>query len=359
LFNYQGKRFDIKDVMGQFEKDANGMIMLQTTKDGLCDNLGRRCNEKGYLCDKSGNIIDNKGTQLWKKTDLKSGEFPKIFPFTKFNISRVTGEFDLDAKGNVMLLKDSNGGFADKKGRKVNMRGYLIDAQGNVIDIRGNPMFDRCVLETNGDIPPVFRSGVLRAETGSELSQMMDDLQKDGETSMDSKMGDTPANYNMANQRFDNDGDDEPIDEDEGGEHMAPSDYGDEQDDVGSQVQQRKIKRKPKKKKPKLTTIEFLQPTTREKSMAGAYGGQAVGSIRRPGIKYEKERLEGSKKFRVQTADEEKVRAQLNQLIKSQSNATALKLGTAGSNDGINVNSRGQALMSGTGKRSESRSGLK
>jgi len=62
-------------------------------------------------------------------------------------------------------------------------------------------------------------------------------------------------------------------------------------------VQQRKIKRKPKKKKPKLTTIEFLQPTTREKSMAGAYGGQAVGSIRRPGIKYEKERLEGSKKF--------------------------------------------------------------
>ncbi len=124
-------------------------------------------------------------------------------------------------------------------------------------------------------------------------------------------------------------------------------------------MQQRKIKRKPKKKKPKLTTIEFLQPTTREKSMAGAYGGQAVGSIRRPGIKYEKERLEGSKKFRVQTADEEKVRAQLNQLIKSQSNATALKLGTAGSNDGINVNSRGQALMSGTGKRSESRSGLK
>jgi hypothetical protein len=43
--------------------------------------------------------------------------------------------------------------------------------------------------------------------------------------------------------------------------------------------------------------------------MAGAYGGQAIGSIRRPGIKYEKERLEGSKKFRVSTADEPKVRA--------------------------------------------------
>lgn len=98
---------------------------------------------------------------------------------------------------------------------------------------------------------------------------MMSDLQKDGETSMDSKMEDTPANYNMANQRFDGEGDEEPIDE-EGGEHMADSEYGDE---LGSQVPERKIKKKPKKKKPKLSTIEFLQPTGREKSMAGAYGG--------------------------------------------------------------------------------------
>jgi len=81
----------------------------------------------------------------------------------------------------------------------------------------------------------------------------------------------------------------------------------------------KKIKKKPKKKKPKLSTIEFLQPTGREKSMAGAYGGQAIGSIRRPGIKYEKERLDGSRKFRVSTADEPKVRAQLGNLVKSQS----------------------------------------
>jgi hypothetical protein len=46
--------------------------------------------------------------------------------------------------------------------------------------------------------------------------------------------------------------------------------------------------------------------------MAGAYGGQAIGSIRRPGIKYDEDRLQGSKKFRVATADEPKVRAQLN-----------------------------------------------
>jgi hypothetical protein len=35
-----------------------------------------------------------------------------------------------------------------------------------------------------------------------------------------------------------------------------------------------KKKQKPKKKKkPKLQTIEFLEPTKRDKNMAGAYGG--------------------------------------------------------------------------------------
>jgi hypothetical protein len=129
---------------------------------------------------------------------------------------------------------------------------------------------------------------------------------------MDSKMGDTPANYNDINQRFEPTSDQgEPIeegDEDDGGEHMGPSsaeEDGNDDDDVPK----KRIKKKPKKKKPKLSTIEFLQPTGREKDMAGAYGGAAIGSIRRQGIKYEKERLEGSRKFRVSTADEPKVRA--------------------------------------------------
>lgn len=43
--------------------------------------------------------------------------------------------------------------------------------------------------------------------------------------------------------------------------------------------------------------------------MAGAYGGVARGEIRRPGIKYDRERLANSKKFRVATAEEPKVRA--------------------------------------------------
>jgi hypothetical protein len=74
--------------MGEFEKDINGNIQLHHTNSGqqLMDNLGRLCNEKGYLTDRDGNIIDKNGRQLWKVTDLKNGEFIKIFPFLKFNI---------------------------------------------------------------------------------------------------------------------------------------------------------------------------------------------------------------------------------------------------------------------------------
>lgn len=39
-------------------------------------------------------------------------------------------------------------------------------------------MFDKIVLETDGEIPAVFRTGFLKSETGSELSQLMSDLDK-------------------------------------------------------------------------------------------------------------------------------------------------------------------------------------
>jgi hypothetical protein len=55
-----------------------------------------------------------------------------------------------------------------------------------------------------------------------------------------------------------------------------------------------------------------LKPSSREKEMAGAYGGQALGSIKRPGIKYEKERLKDSMKFRVSAEEEPQFRANLS-----------------------------------------------
>ena len=85
------------------------------------------------------------------------------------------------------------------------MRGYLIDKNGNVIDIREKVMFEKIVLDQDGEIPQVFRTGLLKADTGSELSRLMSDIEKnhpsefeqdgnngeerkreDGETSLDS-----------------------------------------------------------------------------------------------------------------------------------------------------------------------------
>ncbi len=37
--------------------------------------------------------------------------------------------------------------------------------------------------------------------------------------------------------------------------------------------------------------LEYLMPTRREVNMADAYGGNAKGQFRRPGVKYDKERL--------------------------------------------------------------------
>ena len=40
-----------------------------------------------------------------------------------------------------------------------------------------------------------------------------------------------------------------------------------------------------------MQTLELLEPKEREKDMAGAYGGDAKPEIRRPRVKYEKDRL--------------------------------------------------------------------
>ena len=57
--------------------------------------------------------------------------------------------------------------------------------------------------------------------------------------------------------------------------------------------------------------LEYLMPTQREVSMADAYGGAAKGQFRRPGVKYDKERLQN----RIKTpANIPGGRAQLEQL---------------------------------------------
>ena len=146
----------------------------------------------------------------------------------------------MDPLGNPILDKGPAGELLDRQGKHVNAKGYLVDREGNVIDKQGKMMFERSVLDSEGDIPKVFRTGLLKSDTGSSLSRLMSEIERNqpseygnpqwrrqqqqeqlrkaqkeakkndealeklsGNTSVDSMMEDTPSNYNIANQRFD------------------------------------------------------------------------------------------------------------------------------------------------------------
>lgn len=62
LFNYNGRRFDITDTMGQLDKDGDGEIIKLAGPNGkFVDKLGRPINGAGYLVDEFGNVIDKDG----------------------------------------------------------------------------------------------------------------------------------------------------------------------------------------------------------------------------------------------------------------------------------------------------------
>jgi hypothetical protein len=114
LFNYNGRRFDISDCIGQLEKDNNGnFIPVPDKKGNLCDLKGRRINSRGYLIDEFGNVTDRDGRQIFEKKHLEGDEIPKIFPFTKFNVKNVLGDFEMDPLGVPMLQKDKKGNLKD------------------------------------------------------------------------------------------------------------------------------------------------------------------------------------------------------------------------------------------------------
>jgi hypothetical protein len=179
LFNYNGRRFDITDTIGQVDKDADGNMVLKKDAQGkLTDNLGRPINSKGYLIDDSGNVIDKDGRQIFEKKNLLSDEIPKILPCTKFNVKNVLGDFEMDPLGNPILDKDSKGNLIDRKGKKVNSKGYIVDKDGNVIDKNNKKMFDKQLLDNENDIPKVYRTGLLKSDTASSLSRLMSEIER-------------------------------------------------------------------------------------------------------------------------------------------------------------------------------------
>ena len=77
----------------------------------------------------------------------------------------------------------------------MNPRGYLVDKDGNIIDKRGKRMFDKNVLSPDGEIPKIFRMQILKTDSGSSLSRLMDEI----EQNQPSEIGD--ENGHGGNQR--------------------------------------------------------------------------------------------------------------------------------------------------------------
>jgi len=57
-----------------------------------------------------------------------------------------------------------------------------------VIDNLNNIVFDKVILGKDGEIPPVYRTGVLKERSNSDLSNLMAEIENNdaGNSSMDS-----------------------------------------------------------------------------------------------------------------------------------------------------------------------------
>lgn len=182
LYTYSGKRFDIHEVMGVLDRDPDGkLIFLRSEnehgKGAVIDQGGNLVNNKGYIVNDRGDICSRQGPVLFAKETLRNGEFPKFFPFSRFNIKTVMGEFEIDPQGVPILERKPNGTLVDKQGKTVNSMGFTIDAQGNVIDDRGYVHFEQSLLGEGGDIPELFKANLLRSEEDSSISQLMDEME--------------------------------------------------------------------------------------------------------------------------------------------------------------------------------------
>lgn len=91
--------------MGCVDKDRSGNIIVRRDAKGRpIDKKGKLINMKGYFVDNEGNVINKDSKILFENFTLtKDGEIPKLFPFLKFNIDEIRGDFEMDPLGNPML----------------------------------------------------------------------------------------------------------------------------------------------------------------------------------------------------------------------------------------------------------------
>jgi len=75
-----------------------------------------------------------------------------------FNEHDILGDLDRDDKGNVVVIKDSQGTYRDKRGNLTNCRGYLLDKKSYAVIEKYNAlsMFSSIQVDERGEIPAPF-----------------------------------------------------------------------------------------------------------------------------------------------------------------------------------------------------------
>ena len=126
------KRFNVNDILGEFDRDEKGnLVILQENRTGhLIDKDGNRVNEKGYLIDEAtGDVVEKeRGKKVFDAKELdERGELPPPYNLERFNFNAhdVRGYFERDAQGNEIIptKRDAQGRMFDKQGRMVNEHG--------------------------------------------------------------------------------------------------------------------------------------------------------------------------------------------------------------------------------------------
>jgi len=98
--DHERRNFNIQDILGDFDCDEKGnIIVLQDEEGNIQDKTGRPTNERGYLRDPAtGDIIENyQSKKMFSKSDLdERGEVPAPFCLEKYNFNphALMGDFD-------------------------------------------------------------------------------------------------------------------------------------------------------------------------------------------------------------------------------------------------------------------------
>eukprot|EP00826_Nyctotherus_ovalis_P055249 TRINITY_DN7322_c0_g2_i5.p1 TRINITY_DN7322_c0_g2~~TRINITY_DN7322_c0_g2_i5.p1 ORF type:complete len:845 (-),score=292.80 TRINITY_DN7322_c0_g2_i5:93-2627(-) len=175
-----------EDIMGTFDKDPNDdCLLIRENPDGtLIDLKGRRVNKQGYLIDDNENIVNQKGEIVMSKE-----EFEKELEFDNDNQRPVVQ--------NNPLFKDPAEENARHGDVKVERAEDIAPVVTPVIESKGK------VKRNEKDEAKQVEENKERDMEGDKEGDNEEILEERKSVSLDSLMGDTPSNYNIPNQRYD------------------------------------------------------------------------------------------------------------------------------------------------------------